>query len=959
MADELELNVRPTLHESLCEYVQTETIEDVMCEHCSAKRDASRQIELRRVPPVLTLQLLRFVYDLETLTKKKVTSPITFPEVLDVAPYTKRAAEADGGRAEGEEGAATAPGGRYRLTAVLMHTGPSAHSGHYTARIMEQPPGEAKEDGAAPAPAAAGSGSGGGGGGGGVGGGVAGATLIDDARWWTFNDETVTLEDWRTEKQATNAGVALVTGGGSGGGAGGEDGGKAKRGGKAGGKGKGKGGGKGVQAVADEEPPVGEEAEPRRVESGGGAVRGDGDAAGAPAAPRTFISRTAYMLNYTLEERLLEEAARAQPLCAPEALRARIDDESARLHAEIAEYERLSAEQEQGRRERAALNEEVRGIVETPTSLGDGRWISEAWLEKGLGLPPSLPGEIANQPLACPHGCADPSKVGQMRLISSALWSTLHARFGGGPEMPDDGCEVCVTALRAQQQNEAEVATLHKNLDAALSQPSPSTQGDAPPHACCYHVPKQLGKRWRKLLAEGQSDVTAGLLCEHGQLRAMPETQLVDHPTWQLVRQVFTASAPLVLGQVEQCDQCAEAQRMLTEGTKHERAERQLKRKRLERLINGTSLSLMDVQGAWAEAPPSADENGGGASAMNMDADADAQPRLYAIEAAWLERWRATMSTNGKAPQQRAPICPMSACQLICEHGKLRLSPELCADWCALVEEHAPIDASGASAPSAAEAAARRRLGATVALMTAGEAAELSGAHGDVQELPACAYVRDTEGGAPLGRLAPQPAVCASCAEAAMAEALAEVINFVDEPIHIHRVSHRPSAAATAPGAGGSRSTVDGSGDTAPAAPAIGGGPSARRSRRSGGGAAFSVRASGETSVNNFKLLIMQQDESLAPNQMALFFEGHELSDPDRSLSSHNIVAGEKVQLLLDTTVKPDFESAWDALARQTTEEKQGKPCKVEDGFAGSALLGSSFSALSPPVADGGAEAEA
>ena len=144
MADELELNVRPTLHESLCEYVQTETIEDVMCEHCSAKRDASRQIELRRVPPVLTLQLLRFVYDLETLTKKKVTSPITFPEVLDVAPYTKRAAEADGGRAEGEEGAATAPGGRYRLTAVLMHTGPSAHSGHYTARIMEQPPGEAK-----------------------------------------------------------------------------------------------------------------------------------------------------------------------------------------------------------------------------------------------------------------------------------------------------------------------------------------------------------------------------------------------------------------------------------------------------------------------------------------------------------------------------------------------------------------------------------------------------------------------------------------------------------------------------------------------------------------------------------------------------------------------------------------------------------------------------------------------
>ena len=46
-------------------------------------------------------------------------------------------------------------GGRYRLTAILMHTGTSAHSGHYTARIMEQPPVGRDEEGAGDGTAAA------------------------------------------------------------------------------------------------------------------------------------------------------------------------------------------------------------------------------------------------------------------------------------------------------------------------------------------------------------------------------------------------------------------------------------------------------------------------------------------------------------------------------------------------------------------------------------------------------------------------------------------------------------------------------------------------------------------------------------------------------------------------------------------------------------------------------------
>ena len=37
--------------------------------------------------PVLNLQLMRFVFDLKTLTKKKISNRVSFPDTLDMAPY--------------------------------------------------------------------------------------------------------------------------------------------------------------------------------------------------------------------------------------------------------------------------------------------------------------------------------------------------------------------------------------------------------------------------------------------------------------------------------------------------------------------------------------------------------------------------------------------------------------------------------------------------------------------------------------------------------------------------------------------------------------------------------------------------------------------------------------------------------------------------------------------------------
>ena len=61
------------LEDSLLEYIKAEELSGVECSHCNAKHDATRQMALLTLPPVLTLQLLRFVYDLATGSKKRCT----------------------------------------------------------------------------------------------------------------------------------------------------------------------------------------------------------------------------------------------------------------------------------------------------------------------------------------------------------------------------------------------------------------------------------------------------------------------------------------------------------------------------------------------------------------------------------------------------------------------------------------------------------------------------------------------------------------------------------------------------------------------------------------------------------------------------------------------------------------------------------------------------------------------
>ncbi|KAL9971020.1 hypothetical protein ACROYT_G023497 [Oculina patagonica] len=126
---ELDLNIQghTSLNQCIKEFLKEEKLDgdnQYYCTQCNSKQNAARYIELHSLPPVLNLQLLRFVFDRKTGYKKKLNSFIQFPDILDMKDHVKN----------GCIGSDSV----YELSAVLIHFGVSAYSGHYVAHIRDK-----------------------------------------------------------------------------------------------------------------------------------------------------------------------------------------------------------------------------------------------------------------------------------------------------------------------------------------------------------------------------------------------------------------------------------------------------------------------------------------------------------------------------------------------------------------------------------------------------------------------------------------------------------------------------------------------------------------------------------------------------------------------------------------------------------------------------------------------------
>ncbi|XP_074604530.1 ubiquitin carboxyl-terminal hydrolase 48-like isoform X2 [Brevipalpus obovatus] len=125
---ELSLNIKghKDVHECLDEFFSPEILEgsnQYHCNVCQSKQNVVRTIRLRKCPPYLNLQLLRFIYDRQKRLRKKLNTSIKFPLTLDMKKYFHH----------NEKGCT-----EYHLCAVVVHRGQFAHSGHYIANIKDR-----------------------------------------------------------------------------------------------------------------------------------------------------------------------------------------------------------------------------------------------------------------------------------------------------------------------------------------------------------------------------------------------------------------------------------------------------------------------------------------------------------------------------------------------------------------------------------------------------------------------------------------------------------------------------------------------------------------------------------------------------------------------------------------------------------------------------------------------------
>eukprot|EP00440_Ansanella_granifera_P021784 gb/GFBE01023649.1/.p1 GENE.gb/GFBE01023649.1/~~gb/GFBE01023649.1/.p1 ORF type:complete len:1458 (+),score=331.24 gb/GFBE01023649.1/:1-4374(+) len=128
---DLQLNLRndagkdiTSLEESLRDFISEEVLEgdnayDAGSEH--GKQRARKGIRFKRFPPVLYIQLKRFMFDPERMDMNKLNGKMEFPRILDLEAF--------------------APGsGQYMLHTVIVHSG-GVSSGHYYA-FVRMPDGE-------------------------------------------------------------------------------------------------------------------------------------------------------------------------------------------------------------------------------------------------------------------------------------------------------------------------------------------------------------------------------------------------------------------------------------------------------------------------------------------------------------------------------------------------------------------------------------------------------------------------------------------------------------------------------------------------------------------------------------------------------------------------------------------------------------------------------------------------
>ncbi|XP_049853945.1 probable ubiquitin carboxyl-terminal hydrolase FAF-X isoform X1 [Schistocerca gregaria] len=128
------------LLDSLEQYVKGELLEGAdayHCEKCNKKVVTVKRLCVKKLPPILAIQLKRFEYDFERVCAIKFNDYFEFPRDLDMEPYTVSGlAKLEGEMIDYEEISKDLCT-KYQLSGIVVHSG-QASGGHYYSYILHK-----------------------------------------------------------------------------------------------------------------------------------------------------------------------------------------------------------------------------------------------------------------------------------------------------------------------------------------------------------------------------------------------------------------------------------------------------------------------------------------------------------------------------------------------------------------------------------------------------------------------------------------------------------------------------------------------------------------------------------------------------------------------------------------------------------------------------------------------------
>ena len=122
------------------QYTKTEMLQgdnQYFCDACNSKQDAKRVMSLTELPPVLNIQLSRYVFDRKKFVKKKLSDKVRLPTILTVDQHESETGGTGNSTSANAFQSKRKSKKKYHLCAVMRHRGTSAYSGHYIAEAMD------------------------------------------------------------------------------------------------------------------------------------------------------------------------------------------------------------------------------------------------------------------------------------------------------------------------------------------------------------------------------------------------------------------------------------------------------------------------------------------------------------------------------------------------------------------------------------------------------------------------------------------------------------------------------------------------------------------------------------------------------------------------------------------------------------------------------------------------------